>query len=69
MQRVGRTMCSIFIDLLKVNQSCWKQVSYKKGIVSGGYFFFWLPSYLDINKDLAGQSTENIVFLIQNVIP
>lgn len=25
--------------------------------------FFWLHSYLDINKDLTGQGTENIVFL------
>lgn len=26
----GRTVCSIFIDLVTVKQSCWKQVSYKK---------------------------------------
>lgn len=36
-------------------------------------FFFWLHSYLhiylDIKKDLAGQGTENIVFLIQNIVP
>jgi len=37
-------MCSIFIDLLEVNQSCWKQVSYKKGIVSGGVDFFFLAA-------------------------
>lgn len=36
MQRVGRTMCSIFIDLLKVKQLCWKQGSYKKSIITGG---------------------------------
>lgn len=35
----GRTVCSIFIDLVTVKQSCWKQVSYKKGIISGGFFF------------------------------
>lgn len=64
MQRVGRTTCSIFIDVLKVKQLCWKQVSYRKSIITGGLgFFFWLHSYLDINKGLAGQGTENIVFL------
>lgn len=46
MQRVGRTMCSISIDLLKVKQSCWKQVSYKRSIVSGGFgfWFFFLAA-------------------------
>lgn len=65
MQGAGRTMCSIFIDLLKVRVIL-EAGKLQKGVVSGDFgfwVFFWLHSYLDINKDLAGQGTGKYCIL------